>query len=279
MSLFKRWIAACLMAVAVTTVMPAAAQTPVAPPASATASDPARNTVERERYILGRGDVVEVSVIGRPEYLARVQIQEDGTILLPFINNVPAAGRSVLELRNQVRGELVKGQYFADPAVNVTVVSFASRYVTVLGQVRQPGVVPIDRSYRVSEIIARAGGVASDTIDTITLTRPDGKSVDLSLRRIATAGPEGDPMVADGDKVYVAPAKVFYINGQVNKPGTYPIVQGMTVQMALSYGGGLTAIGSSKRVKITRGSTELARVKPTEIVQPDDVIVVGERFF
>lgn len=256
---------------------PALAQVPPAPRPAAQAA-PTNAAGDRETYVLGKGDVVEVSVIGRPEYAARVQIQADGTIQLPFVNNIPAADRSVLQLREQVRTALVAGQYFENPAVNVTVVSFASRYVTVLGQVNQPGVVPIDRAYRLSEIVARAGGVANEAIDAITLTRSDGTSTELSLKEIATAGPTADPLVGDGDKVFVAAPKTFYIYGQVNAPGTYPIVKGMTVRMALARGGGLTALGSEKRVKLVRGGRE-AKVALTETIRPEDVIVVGERFF
>jgi polysaccharide export outer membrane protein len=233
---------------------------------------------ERTAYVLGKGDVIETSVIGRSDFTARVAVQEDGTIQLPFVGTVPAVGRTVLELRDELRGRLMRGGYLENPAVNVAVASFASRFVTVLGQVNQPGVVPIDRAYRLSEIVARAGGVSSQAADAITLTRPDGSSRAVSLRAIATAGPGEDPEVGSGDKVFVAPAATFYIYGQVNAPGTYPIDRSMTVQMALARGGGLTALGSTKRVKLVRGGVE-TKIGLNEQLRPDDVLVVGERFF
>jgi polysaccharide export outer membrane protein len=244
-----------------------------------TAGTPTTQPGQRESYMLGRGDVVEVSVLGRSDYVARVQIQDDGTILLPYINAVPAANRSVLALREQIRGALKAGGFFADPAVNVSVVSYGSRYVTVLGQVTTPGVVPIDRAYRVSEIIARAGGVPNAAIDVITLTRSTGESSDLSLREIATGGADKDPLVSDGDKIFVAAPKTFYIYGQVNAPGNYPVDQTMTIRMALARGGGLTALGSEKRVKLIRGERELPKPRLTDAILPGDVVVVGERFF
>ncbi len=246
---------------------------------SATPVAASTNTVARESYVLGRGDVIEVSVLGRSDYVARVQIQDDGTVLLPYINAVPAANRSALELREQIRAALKSGGYFANPAVNVSVVSYASRYVTVLGQVTTPGIVPIDRAYRVSEIIARAGGIPNVAIDTITLTRANGESVDLSLREIATGGVAKDPLVADGDKLYVAAPKTFYIYGQVNAPGNFPVDRDMTIRMALARGGGLTALGSEKKVKLIRGDQQVPKPKLTDPVLPGDVVVVGERFF
>ena len=246
--------------------------------AAVAADDRARGEADRAAYVLGKGDVIETAVIGRTDFNARVQIQEDGSVQLPFVDTVPAAGRTLLALRDELRGRLMRGGYLQNPAVNVTVVSYGSRFVTVLGQVNQPGVVPIDRAYRLSEIVARAGGVSNQAADEITLTRPDGSTQALSLRTIATAGPGRDPLVGTGDKVFVAPPQSFYIYGQVNAPGSYPMGQRMTVQMALARGGGLTALGSTKRVKLVRGGEEL-KVGLNEEVRPDDVLVVGERFF
>lgn len=246
-----------------------------AAPACAQAAPPEET---RAAYVLGKGDVIETAVLGRTDFTAKVQVQEDGTVQLPFVSTVPAAGRTVLALRDALRAMLMRGGYLENPAVSVTVASFGSRYVTVLGQVSQPGVVPIDRAYRLSDIVARSGGISNPSADAITLTRPDGSSRALSLRAIATAGPGGDPEVESGDKVFVAPAATFYIYGQVNAPGTYPVDRRMTIRMALARGGGLTALGSAKRVKLVRDALE-TKARLDDEIRPDDVIVIGERFF
>lgn len=229
-------------------------------------------------YALGPGDVIDTAVLGRTDFTARVQVQEDGTVELPFIGTVPAGGRTVLQLRDDLRARLVDGGYLEKPAVSVTVATFASRHVTVLGQVNQPGVVPIDRAYRLSEIVARAGGASDQASDAILLTRPDGSTRALSLREIATTPLGGDPEVASGDKVFVAPPPAFYIYGAVNAPGSYALGRQMTVRMALARGGGLTALGSAKRVKLVREGAE-TKASLDEALRPDDVLVIGERFF
>lgn len=232
---------------------------------------------QRPPYVLGVGDVVETAVIGRTDFNAKTPVQEDGTVSLPFVGAVPAAGRSLLQLRDDLRARLMRGNILSDPVVTVSVATFASRYVTVLGQVNHPGVVPMDRAYRLSEIVARAGG-ANAAADTVVLTRPDGSSQSVSLRTIAAAPVSQDPPVDAGDKVFVAPPAAFYIYGAVNTPGVFPIERPMTVQMALARGGGLTALGSTKRVKLVRAGTEV-KVGLTEELRPDDVLIIGERFF
>lgn len=265
-------LAFIVMSAAVIASAPASAQEGVATPR------PAPSPLDqRPPYVLGQGDVIETAVIGRTDFNARVEIQEDGAVVLPFVGTVQAAGRTPLELRNHLRARLIEGNYLQDPIVTVAIANFASRYVTVLGQVNQPGVVPMDRAYRLSEIVARAGGVSASA-DTIVLTRPDGSSQSLSLRAIAAAPVTQDPPVEPGDKVFVTPPATFYIYGEVNAPGAFPIERPMTVQMALARSGGLTALGSAKRVKLVRSGRE-QKVGLNEALRSDDVLIVGERFF
>jgi polysaccharide biosynthesis/export protein len=230
-------------------------------------------------YSIGVGDSIEVSVIGRPEYTSRVQVQVDGTVQLPYINNVTAANKTLLQLRDEVKRALMAGGFYADPAVNVAVVSYASRYVVVLGDVAQPGIVPIDRSYRVSEILARVGGVRESGGDTLTLRHEGGAEIKLPIRAIAVGGPADDPLVMAGDKLFVPAAENFYIYGQVNAPGTYRLQTGMTLRMALARGGGLNDRGSERRLKVFRDGKEVTRIDLSEPIRPGDVVNVGARLF
>ncbi|MGJ3628671.1 SLBB domain-containing protein [Sphingomonas sp. MMS24-JH45] len=113
------------------------------------------------------------------------------------------------------------GGFYTDPVVNVAVAAYTSRYVTVLGAVGQPGLVPIDRAYRVSEIMARVGGPQPTGDDNLVLRRADGREMILPIAAIATGEPQAHT-VAAGDKLYIAQAPV-YIAGAVDGAG---IVQG-----------------------------------------------------
>lgn len=230
-------------------------------------------------YILGGGDVVEVGIVGAQDGPARVQIQTDGTIQLPLIGSVMAAGKSLLQLRDEVGARLKQGGFYVSPAVNVTVVTYASRYVVVLGEVNSPGLVPIDRAYHLSEIIARVGGLRGDATDRVMLRRETGEEQSLSISAIATGGAAEDPIVAPGDKIFVPRAETFYIYGQVTRPGNYAMTADMTLRQALAVGGGLTPLGSERKVKLIRKDKEISGTSPGTKVQPGDVVVVGERFF
>lgn len=266
----------------VTPATPTAPVAPAASPAPQTPSAVAPVTAPvslADGYVLGPGDMMDVSVLGRAEFSPRVQVQTDGTILLPYIGSLRAVNRTVLQLRDDVRKALKDGGYYADPTVAVNVVSFASRYIIALGEVSQPGIVPVDRAYRVSEILARIGGTKSSAVDELTLTRTNGQVFHLFVSELATGGPDKDPFVNPGDKLYAAPAKTFYIYGQISAPGVHPVGRNMDLRKAIASCGGLTPMGSEKRIKVIRAGKEIRKFKMDDPILDEDVIVVGERFF
>lgn len=163
--------------------------------------------------------------------------------------------------------------------MRVEIVSFASRYVIVLGAVANPGLVPVNRSYRLSEIIARVGGIRDNGADHVMVRPENGPERRISVQSLATGDITQDPYVTAGDKIFVPTADVFYISGQIKAPGAYPLSSSMTLRMAIAKGGGLTELGSDRRVKITRGGQRLDRIELDAGLQPGDVIVVGERLF
>lgn len=290
MTALRKAIAALAGALMLMAWMPAHAQIPAAPPlaaptaapaaaAPADASSAAAPVSLNDGYILGPGDVVDVSVLGRAEFNPRVQIQTDGTLQLPFLGTFKAADLTVLQFREKVRNALIAGGYYADPVVNVAVATYASRYVTVLGEVGSPGLVPVDRAYRISEILARVGGAKDSGADILSLRRATGEEIKLDVRTIAIGGPADDPVVNPGDKIFIPKAETFYVYGQISRPGTYKIDQGMTLRKAIASAGGLTAMGSEKRVKVFRDGREIKRFELGALIKDGDVVVIGERFF
>jgi polysaccharide biosynthesis/export protein len=255
---------------------PAAAQPPVvSQPGAGVAAGAAKPD---DGYVLGPEDVVEVEVVGRSDFKVRAKVGSDGTIPLPFIGSVNAATKTSRQLAEDVRQALERGGYFVRPIMRVEVVSYASRYVTVLGQVVNPGLVPVDRAYRLSEILARVGGVRENGADYVVLRPENGPEQRRSVKELAMGDPARDPFVSPGDKIYAPEAEIFYISGQVRAPGAYPVASDMTLRMALAKGGGLTDLGSERAIKVTRGS-KVSKLGLNEKILPGDVVVVGERLF
>ena len=155
---------------------------------------------------------------------------------------------------------LREGSFVLRPQVTIQLVRILSSQVSVLGQVGRPGRYPIEiTSSKVSELIAAAGGVVPGGADVVTLvgTR-NGESVklDIDLPAILQSGrAELDVQVENGDIIYVDRAPTIYIYGEVQRPGQMRLERGMTLMQALAAGGGLTARGTERGIRVHRRDT------------------------
>ena len=254
------------------------AQQPQAPAAAAAPVATQPGALPEQGYILGPEDVIQVDVLGRGDFSAKSKIGTDGKIQLPLLGAFPAANRTVLQLRDDVRQALERGGYFNHPIVDVVVVSYASRYVTVLGAVGSPGLIPVDRPYRLSEILARVGGVKDSGADHVVLRTKEGER-NYAIKDLATGDINLDPYVQPGDKIFAPTADMFYIKGQVKGPGGYGLIPHMTLLMAIARAGGLTDLGSDSHIKITRNNANISPKDMNMEILPNDVIDVGEGWF
>jgi polysaccharide export outer membrane protein len=277
--------AAAPSAAAPGTVAPGAATptTPTAPTGTAANPAPAAPAdtpvIVDQTFALGVGDVVDVGVLGRSDFNTRARVGTDGTVILPLLGKVKALDMTTSELAQHVQDALAKGQFYANPVVHVEVSAVASRYATVLGNVGSPGLLPLDRPYRLSDIMARVGAQVGANF--VVLTRADGSSKKYSIEDLATGAGGSDPLVLPGDKIYVpaSTSEVFYVSGQVRNPGPLPMTKDLTVREAIAKGGGLTDMGSDKKVKIFRKNVEIKGVKLDTKLEPGDIVEVGERLF
>jgi polysaccharide export outer membrane protein len=242
-------------------------------------AEPDKSSSAGQAYILGPQDVVEIELLGQGDFHVRAPIATDGSILLPYLGKVAAADKTSGQLSADIAQALEAGGFYARPVLSVQIVSYASRYVTVLGEVGAPGLVPIDRAYHLSDIIARVGGVKDGAADFVVVRTAEGVERRYLISALATGGVSDDPLVAPGDKIFSPKAAVFYVSGQVKTPGAYPMADGMTVRMAIGRGGGVTDLGTERAVTVRDPTGKNLRLRLDDKIAPGDVIVVGERLF
>jgi polysaccharide biosynthesis/export protein len=111
---------------------------------------------------------------------------------------------------------------------------------------------------------------------------PGSEVFHVSLRELRSGNPDKDFRLEPGDTVYFPKAAQVYVTGYVNRPGSFRFEEGTTVLQALALAGGISEKGSSGGVRIVRivaGKKKEVKAKPTDFVQPEDTIMVPERFF
>jgi protein involved in polysaccharide export with SLBB domain len=110
-------------------------------------------------YALRPDDVIQVNVYQEDDMGAKARLERDGTILLPLLGKVQIGGKTLEDASSSIR-ELLARDYLVNPQVSITVVEFAKRRFTVLGQVQRPGSyeMPNNEPLNLLQAIAMAGG-------------------------------------------------------------------------------------------------------------------------
>ncbi len=156
-----RLVAAALLTVQLVTVGPALAlqpsQPPPAKPHPADKPDIPAGVTTPSDYVLGPDDVLVVFVWREKDLSGEVGVRPDGRISLPLINDIPAAGLTVEQLR--VRLTEAFSKFVEQPTVTVVVKAINSRKVFVTGQVNKPGPYPLLAPTNVLQLLAMAGGL------------------------------------------------------------------------------------------------------------------------
>jgi len=156
-------------------------------------------------YTVGPRDVLEISVFNVPELSKSVQVANTGTINIPLLGEVPAAGRTAQEIEQDLTRQL-GAKYLKNPQVTVFVKDHNSQMVTVEGAVMKPGLYPIPGKLSLVQIVATAGGLNNDLYDknVTVFSTIDGqrtsKVYDIDDVR---AGKAADPELHQGDVVVV----------------------------------------------------------------------------
>jgi polysaccharide biosynthesis/export protein len=305
------------------------APAPVVNPQNPQASGPSTGTVEEINqslslaaahsisssadYRIGPDDLVQVTIYNIPETDARLtprtvalRVSQQGIIVVPLIGEVPAKGMTTGELEQELAKRYVK--YIRNPHIGVLITEYRQR-VSVMGAVQKAGVFELNGPRTVIDMLALAGGVSDKAGNQVHVYRPDGKggrfSYVIDLVVLAnTAGLVMDDKnagmvnmaVQAGDVVNVPQSGMFFVDGAVLKPGSYPLGRKYTLSQALATAGGANlelADSSSVTIFRRRGPDKVESI-PVDMekvmalsaadpqVQPDDVIYVpmsGFKYF
>jgi len=238
-------------------------------------------------YLIGAGDVLRISVFQNADLTLETRVGEDGTISYPLIGTVKIGGSTIPGAERHIAQLLKEGGFVLKPQVSILLVTVRGSQVSVLGQVNRPGRYPIETAnMRMADALATAGGIASTGADTVIFvgTR-DGKATRqvIDVENLFNPDAGRDFLMRAGDILYVQRAPVFYIYGEVQRPGSYRLERDMTVMQALAAGGGLTPKGTQKGLRIHRrganGKIQTRELGLDEPVQPNDVVYVKESLF
>jgi polysaccharide export outer membrane protein len=238
-------------------------------------------------YRLQAGDIVRITVFQNPDLTTETRVSEAGGISYPLLGTVPLGGLTLPEAEQKIAGLLRDGGFVVQPQVNILPLQTRGNQVAVMGQVNRPGRYPLESlENRVSDLLAAAGGPGAQAADSVVVVgHRHGQAFrqEIDIRALFQKGSDQDLLLEGGDTLFVDRAPVFYIYGEVQHPGSFRLERDMRVMQAIATGGGLTAKGTERGIRIHRkgpgGETEELEPRLTDSLRPDDVIQVQESLF
>ena len=242
----------------------------------------------QQEYLLSPGDILKISVFKSPELSLDVRVSEAGTIGYPLIGSVPLSGLTLPGAEKKIAQMLKDGGFVLNPQVNILLTQAFGNLVSVIGEVNTAGRYSLDTAGgHLSGMLAAAGGVSATGGDFVIVTgvrngKPFRREVDIVKMSLSGAAAD-DIELRGGDTLFVNRAAMFYIYGQVQKPGQFRLERGMTVMQALASGGGVTGKGTQRGIVRHRrdaaGKVKEEGVSLDDDVQDQDVIYVKESLF
>jgi len=248
-------------------------------------------SVEQYAYRVGKQDVLLVTVWNHPELnnpagmtnlLAGRPVGPDGTFFYPYAGNVKAEGRTVKEIRDDIRARLA--QVLVEPQVDVSVLSYRSQRVYVLGQVEKPGVVPLtDVPLTVTDVLSQVGGVTPEAdLSGVTLLR-DGNQIPIDLYALYYKGDVKQNRVLRAGDVLTVPENRYnkiFVLGEVGKQQSIVMPRGrMSLAESISDAGGFNPFtANTGQVYVIRaGKNNRVQIWHLNAASPD-ALVLADKF-
>lgn len=128
-------------------------------------------------YVIGNGDLLDISVFDVPELTREVRVSQMGTVSMPLVPvRLRLAGLTETQAEEKIAEVLEANGLVTHAEVGVLVKEHHSQPITIVGAVQHPMVYQADRSVTLLEVLAEAGGIAVDAGDTIIVTRPQASA-------------------------------------------------------------------------------------------------------
>ncbi len=251
-------------------------------------------------YKVGPEDVIEVSVFGVDDLHTIARVSATGNIRLPLIDNIQAAGLTITELEAAIAKKLKK--YVTEPAVSVYIKEYRSQQIAVLGAVKSPGVYYVTGYKSLIDLISLAGGLSQDAGDVAIIQnafesnsgaeQPAGQTV-IDLTELLISGrTELNIPLSAGAIVNVPQSGIFFVDGSVKSPGSFPLKGKITLTQAISMAKGFSYEASLSDITIYRdeGKPErgvitadydalIKRESPDIEIKDKDIVIVSRSGF
>src|SRR5277367_3251081 len=199
---------------------------------------------------IGASDLIRLIVDDSPELSQAFRVDRQGNLNLPLLNKpIPAAGLMPDALRDEIAAALKAQHLLVNPVVDVSVVEYRSRDVTVAGAVKAPTTLQEVGDLRLLGALSQAGGLLPEAGPEIIVEQANGSLQRLSVREIFDGfHPQLNVRILAGAQIRVPACDQVFVVGNVKRAGAFPFrsLDDTTVLQLLALSGGLDSFSRNK---------------------------------
>jgi polysaccharide biosynthesis/export protein len=215
------------------------------------AAEAVRTSIVLPAESIGADDLLEIMVSYCPELSHNFRVSSDGTLSLPTLHDkLKVVGLTPIQISEILRSALVSDGILADPTVNVSVVEYRSRPVSVVGAVNHPLTFQATGHTTLLDALANAGGLGPTAGSLLIVTvrsssSSEGSKAESREIRVqdlfSGADPQFNLTLRGGEEIRVPEASKIFVAGNVRRPGMYPMLSESqtTVVKAIALSAGL----------------------------------------
>ena len=225
-----------------------------------------------QEYKIGSGDILKITFFERPELDKTTKVGLDGTITLPVIGSVKAAGLTATELTQKIISQFSMYAVHISQAF-VEVVTYESNKIFITGSVTNPGKYVFEKIPNLWRVISEAGGpTESANLSNVLIIRGEeegGTTITVNLVDVLQQGDLSQlPKLRPGDNIHISGVlgqsgslsleslqqqrHVIYIYGEVVSPGIHSFDQSVNLLEAIIMAGGPTRDAKLKDIRVVR---------------------------
>jgi polysaccharide export outer membrane protein len=211
-------------------------------------------------YVLRPNDVISLAVFEEADLSKEVSISKNGMASFQLIGPVEIGGLTIKDAVAKIR-DLYGRDYLRNPEMTLTISKYAPSFVTVIGQVKQPGsvAIPLGGKLDIGTALESVGGITdSANPNNILLVPTEGKSRVLSHKDIQ--GDLGRILLKPGDRIVVHESpfarSTYIVLGEVKNAGSFPLPKNgqLNLATALATAGGVGPFADANGVRLTKAN-------------------------
>tara|TARA_B100000963_G_scaffold356638_1_gene377110 strand:- start:2577 stop:4847 length:2271 start_codon:yes stop_codon:yes gene_type:complete len=203
-------------------------------------------------YKISLRDQFRIILSGSRDQIFNLNVNLDGTILFPELGSIYVAGLTLKEVKDKLSN--IINQSYIGVKIDISLQNLSAKKVTIVGAVKTPGTYLINPFSTITGALAYSGGISEiGSLRDIKLIRNNGETISFDLYDLLIKGDRSNDITIEaGDTILINAASQFIkINGAVNRPSIYEVLENEVIDDIVNFALGFTQTANKSNISIS----------------------------